>query len=194
MVSADLGALALAFPATYECTEPVLAANPRVAFRLQSKLSFSRVAGVCVRHHRIAMGEIKDIVELAMQLESRSKDRKDIETLRSIISLTQAVQASQADVVERDIRVMQENAQAQREIADLKRQLAEAQAEEIRIHCGIEFRRGKRTGNVWLGFCPKCHLPAADWENGLGVGCSSSCEWASQEVGSIAEALLRMTP
>ena len=122
--------------------------------------------------------DIKDIVDLAIQLESRAKDRKDIETLRSIISLTQAVQSSEAEIVERDIRVMHENAQLVRDKAELERQLAEAQSEEIRIHSAIEFRRGKRTGGQWMPFCPTCHAPARVSED-FGIICSAGCHWCS---------------
>ena len=80
------------------------------------------------------MGNIKDIVDLATQLESRAKDRKDIETLRAIISLTHSIQSSEAEIVERDIRVMQENAKLVQEKTELERQLAAAQAEDILIH------------------------------------------------------------
>ena len=133
------------------------------------------------------MGNIKDIVDLAMQLESRAKDRKDIDTLRSIISLTQTIQSDNAEVVERDIRVMQENAQLMRDKAELERQLAAAKAEDIRIHRGIEFRRGERTRLVWMPFCPKCKMPAKD----IGVvgydgaphtiTCSAGCGWQVED-------------
>jgi hypothetical protein len=128
------------------------------------------------------MGNIKDIVDLAIQLEGRVKDRKDIETLRSIISLTQAVQASDAEIVERDVRVMQENAKLVQENAELQRQLAASQAEDIRIHKGIEFRCGKRTGNKWQAFCPKCHMPAqfavmSGTVHGRVMACSGRCGW-----------------
>lgn len=72
--------------------------------------------------------------------------------------------------------------------------LREEHAEDVRIHYGIEFRRGKRTGGHWVGFCPQCHLPAADWRDGTGVGCSSSCDWSSTQVGCMAEAIRRMSP
>ena len=123
------------------------------------------------------MGNIKDIVDLAIQLESRAKDRKDIDTLRSIISLTQSVQSSEAEIVERDIRVMQENAQLVADVAALKRQLAEAQAEEVRIHRAIEFRRGARTGSQWAAFCPKCHMPAIPYADQTMIECSTTCGW-----------------
>jgi regulator of replication initiation timing len=32
--------------------------------------------------------------------------------------------------------------------------------EETLIHTFLEFRRGKRTQNKWMAFCPKCHAPA----------------------------------
>jgi len=129
------------------------------------------------------MGAIKDIVDLAAQLESRVKDRRDIDVLRQIHSLASSLQAEHAEVVERDIRVMQENAKLVHDKSSLERQLAESQAEDIRIHKGIEFRRGKRTGNIWMGFCPKCHMPAEDaWFQRHGgrekvVMCSARCGW-----------------
>lgn len=126
------------------------------------------------------MGDIKDIVDLAMQLESRAKDRKYIETLRSIISLTHSIQSSQAEIVERDLRVMQENSKLVQDKAELERKLADAQAEEIRIHSAIEFRRGKRTGGSWMPFCPKCKMPASvDNDGEYSIGCSANCGWMS---------------
>jgi len=122
------------------------------------------------------MGAIKDIVDLAIELESRVKERRDLDVLRQIHSLASSLQAEHAEVVERDIRVMQENATLMQAKASLERQLAEAQAEEIRIHSAIEFRRGKRTGGVWVPFCPKCHMPA---RKDLGIFCSAECGWNS---------------
>ncbi len=133
------------------------------------------------------MGAIKDIVDLTKDLKARAKERRDMDVIHKIQSLAFTLQSQHADIIERDVRLMEEN-------AALKRQLEESNTEEIRIHCGIEFRRGKRTGGQWFGFCPQCHLPAADWPNGKGVGCSSSCDWSSSEAGSIAEAIRRMGP
>jgi hypothetical protein len=120
------------------------------------------------------MGAIKDIVDLAKDLEASVKDRRDMETIHKIQALAFSLQAHHADIVERDVGLMQEN-------ADLKRQLAESQAEDIRIHKGIEFRKGKRTGDRWMGFCPKCHMPAEDaWlthNRGKIVQCSARCGW-----------------
>lgn len=37
--------------------------------------------------------------------------------------------------------------------------LQELMHEEIRFVHAVEFRKGTRTGGVWMPFCPKCHLP-----------------------------------
>jgi hypothetical protein len=120
------------------------------------------------------MGAIKDIVDLTRDLESRVKDRKDMETVHKIQSLALSLQSQHADIVERDVVLIQEN-------AELKKQLAEAHAEEILIHKGIEFRRGKRTAGKSLAFCPKCHMPAQDaWRRAIRdkvVMCSAKCGW-----------------
>jgi hypothetical protein len=129
------------------------------------------------------MGSIKDIIDLAKDLESRAKDRKDIETLRSIISLTHEVQSHNAEVVERDIRIMEEN-------QELKRQLAEANAEDIRFAAGIKFRNGKKTGGVWMAFCPQCDMPAIEYEHGT-VSCSSGCGWFGAQVPNGLDSVIR---
>jgi hypothetical protein len=123
------------------------------------------------------MGAIKDIVDLTKDLEARAKERRDMDVIHKIQSLAFTLQSQHADIVERDVRLVQEN-------ADLKRQLAESQSEEVCIHRGIEFRRGKRTRDKWLGFCPKCHMPAQDaWiprrgrEGEKVVLCSARCGW-----------------
>jgi hypothetical protein len=124
------------------------------------------------------MGAIKDIVDLAKDLEASVKDRRDMDTIHKIQSLAFSLQSQHADVVERDVRLMEEN-------AELKKQLADSQAEDVRIHSAIEFRRGKRTGGDWMPFCPKCHMPA---ETGIAlrdakgyfvpaVTCSARCGW-----------------
>ena len=58
--------------------------------------------------------------------------------------------------------------------------LEQEHAEQIIIHRLVEFRRGKRTGNKWMAFCAKCHLPAAGvqhpQEDPLAY-CSGNCGW-----------------
>jgi hypothetical protein len=116
------------------------------------------------------MGAIKDIVDLTKDLEARAKDRRDMETIHKIQSLAFTLQSQQADIVERDVRLMEENAQ-------LKRELAESQAEEIRVWRTVEFRRSARTDGHWRAFCPKCHLPAAIPRGGPVLCSDSECRW-----------------
>ncbi len=117
------------------------------------------------------MGAIKDIVDLTKDLESRAKERRDIDLIHKIQSLALALQAHDAEIVERDIHLMEEN-------SELKRELAESQAEEIRIYGAIEFRRGKRTGNEWVAFCPRCHLPASVERHSRPMCSDPSCSWS----------------
>jgi len=117
------------------------------------------------------MGTLKDIVDLAKDLESRAKDRRDMDTIHKIQALAFSFQSGYTDIVERDVSLVQEN-------AELKRLLAESQAEEVRVHSAIEFRRGKRTGNQWTAFCPKCRMPARATDD-FGVFCSANCGWVS---------------
>jgi hypothetical protein len=59
--------------------------------------------------------------------------------------------------------------------------LKDEYAEEILIHESIEFRKGKRTMNKWIMFCPSCHVPTfTDYKEDGGslVRCSKACGWA----------------
>jgi hypothetical protein len=121
------------------------------------------------------MGAIKDIVDLAKDLESRAKDRHDMDTIHKIQSLAFALQSQYVETMERDVHLLEEN-------AELKRKLVELQQEKTLIHQGIEFRNSDRTGNKWMGFCPKCHLPAQNSViPGFGgtkvVACTAYCGW-----------------
>jgi len=123
------------------------------------------------------MGSIKDIVDLAKELESSVKDEKDLETLKQIHALASDLQAKQFEIVERDIRLMEEN-------AELKRKLEEKDAEETLLKSGIEFRRSKKTGNEWAAFCPKCHLPVKTYGGDYTYECSAECGWVSDVTSS----------
>jgi hypothetical protein len=59
---------------------------------------------------------------------------------------------------------------------DELQRLKDEHAEETRIHNSIEFRRGKRTGGVWMAFCPSCHLPC-DMSKGLLLCSDQKCGW-----------------
>ena len=121
------------------------------------------------------MGTLKDIVDLAKDLESRVKDRRDMDIVHQIQALAFSFQSSYTDVVERDVELVKKN-------AELEKQLAEANAEDCFIDHGVEFRKGKRTRNRWLPFCPKCHLPAegtVSMGNSPMASCTSQCGWSS---------------
>src|SRR5262245_44922204 len=118
------------------------------------------------------MGAIKDMVDLIKDLESRLKDRKDVEAIHQIQSLAFSLQSQHVEIVEQNLALVQEN-------TELKRQLAESQSEEIRIRDAIEFRRGKRTGGEWVPFCPKCHMPARVSHAEGRIFCSATCGWVS---------------
>ena len=55
-------------------------------------------------------------------------------------------------------------------------QLRDEHSEEIRVHEGIEFRRGKRTAGKWAAFCPICHCPG-DTSTGMVRCANSKCGW-----------------
>jgi hypothetical protein len=71
-----------------------------------------------------------------------------------------------------------DRSKAQDELEKLK----EIHAEDVLIFRTIEFRRGRRTGRLWVEFCPKCHSPASTREYGR-ITCSSRCGWVSDVDG-----------
>ena len=119
-------------------------------------------AAVAAGHHAVTL--LKGIGE-AIKASGKSEGLSDLIELQMVM----------LDLIQKHCDLIQDN-------AELKKQLGEAQAEEIRIHKGIEFRRGKRTAGKWTGFCPKCHMPAQDAYPVGGVKdkvviCSASCGW-----------------
>jgi hypothetical protein len=100
--------------------------------------------------------------------------------------------ASAAIMEKRLVLKDDENLQLKAKISDLEakiktfevsQQKQNVEAEEIRLHKGIEFRRGSKTSGKWAAFCPKCQLPAQqvyrtvfDKTNRV-VTCSASCGW-----------------
>jgi hypothetical protein len=70
-----------------------------------------------------------------------------------------------------------EIAKLQAKIRDLEASHEKKQIEtdEVRIHKGIEFHRGVRTGGLWHPFCPKCHTPITI----SGYLSCSGCNWNS---------------
>jgi len=52
------------------------------------------------------------------------------------------------------------------------------ESDDIRLHKGIEFRRGIKTAGKWMAFCPKCHMPVSNRDGYLDVSCSDkACKW-----------------
>ncbi len=72
------------------------------------------------------------------------------------------------------------------------RRIQDEHAEEVRVHGGVEFRRGKRTGGGWVPFCPACHLPA-DLSLGIircaGAGCGWQVLLSDEQVRGMAAGL-----
>src|SRR6188508_871139 len=123
------------------------------------------------------MSIVGDILNVTKDLEGRAKDRRDIDELRQIQSLALTLQSQHVEVVERDLRVMQEIAEVKAQNAKLQAELAQAKAEDIRISGGVEFRRGARTGNQWLPFCAKCHSPAVRHQDNFLCCSDGNCGW-----------------
>lgn len=89
--------------------------------------------------------------------------------------------AMEGKVTELQTQVGRLEGQLDRERTDHKQardelqRLKDEHSEEIRIHSAVEFRRGKRTGGQWMGFCPKCRMPAS--EETPVIFCSAKCGW-----------------
>jgi len=129
------------------------------------------------------MGEIKDIADLTIKLLQMKEAKQFAGEILKIQSLASSVQSQQAEMLERDLRLIEEN-------SELRRELAAATAEDVRIHCGVELRKGKRTSGKWAAFCPKCHMPATEGEY-QDAFCSVDCGWRSGVLPSDLESMVR---
>ena len=59
--------------------------------------------------------------------------------------------------------------------------LKERFQEDVRFIHGVEFRRGTRTGDIWLPFCPKCHLPISFSDQRAVPYCNdAACGWVAE--------------
>jgi len=67
--------------------------------------------------------------------------------------------------------------QTEEELQRLKKE----HEEEIVVLHGLEFRRGKRTQNKWIPFCPKCHVAAVipHFDNRPVICQDQDCNWVS---------------
>lgn len=69
------------------------------------------------------MGTIKDLVDLVAQLNDSVTDRKFAGELREIQSMIAALQSEHADIHEKRIHLMEENALLRQQVASLKEEL-----------------------------------------------------------------------
>jgi predicted RNase H-like nuclease (RuvC/YqgF family) len=83
--------------------------------------------------------------QLAFAKEQFSHLEKKVEELQTETGKLQAQLQREQD----------DHEKAKKELCRLQKEYEE----DIRIQNGIEFRRGKRTGSIWLPFCPCCHVP-----------------------------------
>jgi hypothetical protein len=62
---------------------------------------------------------------------------------------------------------------------EASQQKQQIETDDVLIHNAIEFRRGIKTSGKWMGFCPKCHLPAENclWFKQPAVVCTARCGW-----------------
>lgn len=105
-----------------------------------------------------------------------------------ILAQQLALAKEQFAALERQVGELQSKAakfEAQLEIERVNHQraceelqsLKEEHAEEVRIRGGIEFRKGKRTGQKWEAFCPACHLPIDTSSGLIRCGGDRKCGW-----------------
>jgi regulator of protease activity HflC (stomatin/prohibitin superfamily) len=66
------------------------------------------------------MGAIKEIIDLAVELEKRVKDRRDLDAIRMIHTLAFTMQTQQIEVVEKDLKIMEENSALKKKVMDLE--------------------------------------------------------------------------
>jgi hypothetical protein len=64
---------------------------------------------------------------------------------------------------------------AQQELQRLQKE----HEEEVVIHSFLEFRRGKRTQNKWMPFCPKCHAPATITQSASPQAYCPACDFVA---------------
>lgn len=85
------------------------------------------IFNVLPNHNIHNMSLVGDILSVTKDLEGRAKDRRDIDELRQIQSLALTLQTHNADIVDRDIKLMQEIAEVKAQNAKLQEALAKAQ-------------------------------------------------------------------
>jgi hypothetical protein len=114
---------------------------------------------------------------LAQQLEFAKDQFSALE--RQVSEFQSKTEKFEAQIAKLEAKLEIEQTNHKETKQDLQR-FKDEHAEEIIIHKMVEFRRGKRTSGKWMGFCPKCHLPATGvFHPGDSpiVYCSGLCGW-----------------
>jgi len=109
---------------------------------------------------------ISDVLKerLSLALDQSAAFKKQVSVLQS----------ENADLKAELKIVSKDKKKKEKELQNLK----DLHHEEIRIHKGIEFRKGRRTQNTWMAFCPKCHCPAMHGKSFNNVLCTDEkCKW-----------------
>lgn len=88
-----------------------------------------------------------------------------------------AALAAKIKILETEIlKLRVEKHQAEQKVAEIEK----LHEERIVVCLGMEFRKGRRIGNMWAAFCPNCHVPLHPRRGHRGgVTCPASCGWSS---------------
>lgn len=142
---------------------------------------------------------------------------KTFDWLVKLINTRGSVEIMERRLALKDDQIAQLKAQKEDEIAILQAKIKELEAaqqnqkieaDEVRLHKGIEFRRGNKTGGKWQAFCPKCHLPAEQCfrsggevgrtvQSGRVVTCTARCGWSvfmQQDLSVLSSELMESQP
>lgn len=66
------------------------------------------------------MSTIKDIIDLIKELESRAKDKRDINLIHQIQTLALSLQSHDAELMEKNLKLVAENLDLQRQLTEAK--------------------------------------------------------------------------
>jgi hypothetical protein len=120
---------------------------------------------------------IKEHTEQPIQNMLRGQLALTREQIEAFQEKSDTQDATLAKQLHRITELQDENARLKDELHRLKNQ----HAEEVYLWQGIEYRRGKRTFQHWVGCCPKCHLPISFEPYGYPISCSGGCGWKTNE-------------
>lgn len=123
---------------------------------------------------------------LVSKLVESIQDRKFAAEMREVQKMVATVNAEHFELNNSKLQLIAENTQLKQRVASLEQSITDAQkqnneADNVFFHKGVEFRRGIKTGNKWLPFCPVCHLLAHAPQFTIGLQCTNKkCGWESE--------------